>query len=294
MQNDLPRKTIDELVCFYELEPSVRDIYVEGESDKCLLEWCLGTELPENGGLVLIGDVDIDDKSMPEDFDRGNRDRVIFLIGELNKAVQFKNYLGVIDRDFLRFTRGEPSIPNLVLTDFGCAELFLLNSDCLGKMNKLAFTGKVADIENLLDFINTGMTHLSAVCVLEKRKNVSLQKLNDIARYLSCTKKVVTFHSDKYFSAILDRNNLKSRESELYNSFKAIVTELSASEPRTFGNGHHFMQLVHHYLVKLKIMSRQVPLEATEAVIRSSMELADLKSSSIYAKISSFLKPASA
>ena len=35
------RRSIEELITRYELEPSLKDIYVEGHSDKVIIEWFL-------------------------------------------------------------------------------------------------------------------------------------------------------------------------------------------------------------------------------------------------------------
>ena len=40
MENEI-RRTLDELVARYVLEPDLRDIYVEGKTDKLFLEWFL-------------------------------------------------------------------------------------------------------------------------------------------------------------------------------------------------------------------------------------------------------------
>jgi hypothetical protein len=54
------RRTLEELVTRYQLEPGLRDIYVEGKTDKILLEWFL-----EQRGVKSFAVYEIDTVEIP-------------------------------------------------------------------------------------------------------------------------------------------------------------------------------------------------------------------------------------
>ncbi len=56
---DNERRTLEELVTRYQLEPELRDIYVEGKTDKILLEWFLEQKGVENFAVYEIDTVEI-------------------------------------------------------------------------------------------------------------------------------------------------------------------------------------------------------------------------------------------
>jgi len=49
------RHKVEELVALYELEPTIRDVYVEGETDEAFFEWFLAQTAP---GRVEVKGID--------------------------------------------------------------------------------------------------------------------------------------------------------------------------------------------------------------------------------------------
>jgi len=91
------RATIDEIELKYKLEPTLsKTIYVEGSSDKSLIEWFLKKSNIKDIAIFEIQMVEIDAKKLLEKgLENNNRDRIILLSLLVNKGI-----IGIIDSDF--------------------------------------------------------------------------------------------------------------------------------------------------------------------------------------------------
>jgi hypothetical protein len=77
---EIYRRTIEEIIVRYELEPSLRDIYVEGLEDKSLIEWFLSQHGQTNCAIYDVDTIEIPAELLfAENLVDGNRSRVIFL-----------------------------------------------------------------------------------------------------------------------------------------------------------------------------------------------------------------------
>jgi len=85
--NSSERRTIDELVTRYMLEPSLRDIYVEGDFDQDIAERCIRHTGQKDRIVYHIETVDISRELLEaEGLTNGNKQRLIALARLLAKA----------------------------------------------------------------------------------------------------------------------------------------------------------------------------------------------------------------
>lgn len=127
---DEERRKFDELVARYELEPELRDIYVEGTTDKNLLEWFLKQKGQQDFVVYEIDTVDIPaDRLFELGLSDGKQGRVIAL------ALDMQSYLSEIpphltciaDRDFDWLLGKEYVCELLLFTDYSCLDMYLFN-----------------------------------------------------------------------------------------------------------------------------------------------------------------------
>ncbi len=100
--NSLPRRTIDELVARYELEPELRDIYVEGHLDRSIIDWFLSRKNISDVKVYEIDTIEVPAELVEEkSVATGNKGRVIALCCELQDRIRRTlSVMCVIDRDF--------------------------------------------------------------------------------------------------------------------------------------------------------------------------------------------------
>ncbi len=139
----VPRRTIVDLVAMYTYEPTLADIYVEGSTDKALLEYVI------NDTDVHVIDIDLIDLPAPTlaefGLTPGRRESLIALGISLERALDNSGYRikCLIDADLDRFLgRQPPSSTYVTMTDFCCLESYWFSTDSLLKYRKLGLHDK--------------------------------------------------------------------------------------------------------------------------------------------------------
>lgn len=130
---ELPRRKLEELVELYRMEPSLRDIYVEGKSDKRLVEFFLDHVGRYPTKVYVIDDLEIGG-SFPDHRGRnhGNRSRIAKLADKLEQSLGIGLKIGcIIDRDFDDYLGEGYRSHYLWRTDYCCIESYLWSNDQL-------------------------------------------------------------------------------------------------------------------------------------------------------------------
>lgn len=139
MENEI-RRTLNELVTRYELEPELCDIYVEGKTDKQLIEWFLDEKQLQDFAVYEIDTVKIPAQLLFElGLKDNNRSRVIFLALYIhNKLSETPLHITCIaDKDFDWLFGKEYQCDLLLFTDYSCLEMYLFNEVVLDKYLRL-------------------------------------------------------------------------------------------------------------------------------------------------------------
>ena len=123
MVNDI-RRTLDELVSRYKLEPSLCDIYVEGKTDKLFLEWFLNDRGIKDFAVYDIDTIDLPTEILLNDFQLkdNKRSRVIALALYLQKqmSVVHSHVICIADKDFDWLLDIQYECDCLFFTDYSC------------------------------------------------------------------------------------------------------------------------------------------------------------------------------
>ncbi|MFI0513100.1 hypothetical protein ACH3Y9_23800 [Streptomyces sp. WSLK1-5] len=137
------RRTVEELITLYEIEPDVRDIFVEGRSDRNFLTDYLSDE--DTARLCTVYDVS-DRVEIPDGalLDAGllvgKRGRIIWLAQELARQIPgHSSAFLVADKDFASLGADSiEEIHGLLYTDFSSIEAYALNERTLSKLLRVA------------------------------------------------------------------------------------------------------------------------------------------------------------
>jgi hypothetical protein len=160
--SEIPRRTLEDLITRYTLEPGLCDVFVEGRSDRQIVDWfsrALGVRNPtvfEIDG-VEIGAGLLASEGLPDN----TRSRVILLSKCL--ASQFMpdvcKVTCIADRDFDDF-HGTP-IQNhfLLYTDFSSMEMYFYCSPRF-RQNLIVHVGLQHDVESLFSGLNDVLVRL--------------------------------------------------------------------------------------------------------------------------------------
>jgi hypothetical protein len=123
------RRTIDELAMRYELEPTLRDIYVEGAFDVSVVGEVLKQAGCHSAAVYEINVVDIPPELLGKhNLPDGNKGRVIALCFELDLQVANPALVsGLVDRDYDRIVGRDYANRLLMFTDYSCMEMYFFD-----------------------------------------------------------------------------------------------------------------------------------------------------------------------
>jgi hypothetical protein len=153
------RRLVSELVTRYQLHPEMRDLYVEGESDKRFFCWFV-LKLP----LKSVAVYDIQSVEMTAQqvtalsvSEGGNKGRVVALAMILEKTLppECDSVRCLVDKDFHEFGFPLPNCRYLIYTDFACMECYMLAENPLSKLCAvyLGRTFSPTEIESMMNVL---------------------------------------------------------------------------------------------------------------------------------------------
>ena len=133
----LPRRTISELITRYELEPDLRDIFVEGPRDRRFYSWYFRRCGYKDSEVLEIDLVEITRETLEAyGLGSGNRARVIALALELDSrftsVLRFVRCIADSDYDFVLASRIWAR--HLYYTDYTSVDLYAYEKELLSKV----------------------------------------------------------------------------------------------------------------------------------------------------------------
>lgn len=246
------RKNINELIALYSQEPTLKDIYVEGNNDKELIEWFLSAHDIQEVGIYLIDIVNVEENVLNHHgLDTGsNRSRVVALSAELAASLpQTCKVICIADRDCEDYLPSGIHNNFLEFTDYNSTELYLLNPSMLSKFFHLVLGGFSLSADDIMT---------KAVPILEDLYIIRLanrvldwqMKWIDFTKYVHISS-AISFDRDAFLKTYLVKNKKWSKRS----TFETKVEELRSAlktDPRFRVRGHDLMEFLHYAVKKLR------------------------------------------
>jgi|GEM_PF-4588229 len=282
------RRTIEDIIILYRLEKNVKDLYVEGKSDKYFLEWHLNQIGIVKSDIYTIENIFIpSDELFINGYENNNRDRILFLISCLNASKCLGKYKGIIDRDILCFTRGLPLMDNVLITDYSCLEMYAYNDDVMAKINDTGFSHRIRN--NLFSFINEVLMLSSSIRIFEKRMNISIRKLA-FDRYIECKNKSLEFNKTKYLTAIHNSNSIVLPYGYFLRRISNISDELSDNDVRDYSNRDDFVEIFKCALKKLDIIDNNITDDIIKVMIMIAIDTKHLVTCGLFKALIKFFE----
>ncbi len=137
----IPRRTIDELVIRYKLEPELRDVYVEGDFDRSLIEWFIDGINSAGVKVYKIETVEVPSEIVDAVTRReGNKGRVIALAKEIESRTGIDlNILCIVDSDLDEHLTEIVEGRYICRTDYSCMESYLYDQEIVERLFILYF-----------------------------------------------------------------------------------------------------------------------------------------------------------
>src|SRR5580704_9493260 len=120
-------RLIKELVALYRLEPTVRDVFVEGSTDRSIVAWFLQREGLANASVREIDCVEIPGDMLARyQLSGGNRSKVIALGKELGQSLGEASIqaTAIIDNDFDRLLGRNQGCGLILTSDYTSMDMY--------------------------------------------------------------------------------------------------------------------------------------------------------------------------
>lgn len=283
----MEQKKLKELHALYQLEPELRDIYVEGSSDVNFFRWYLNT-----CGIKGVDIYPVDDLDIPEDIvlrhslPRGsNKWRLVALSYELANTPASDCVMCIADRDFDAYGIHRTN-SCLQWTDGNSLESYALRSTVFRKFLFVALDGFVLSPEDLFD---------QCVAVLERI--YSIRTANEVLgwgmswvsfkKYVNIVGISIGLLEDAFIKAYLQTNKRwGDRE-----CFVAKVNEIADSldhDPMRRIRGHDLSKLLYIVINKLCKEKKFGDFKTLESCLLATVEAEELRTYSLFREIEAF------
>jgi len=245
------RRTIEELIARYCLEPELRDLYVEGPSDKKLFEWFLKRAGCKAIMVFEIDSIDIKESLIKElNLQSGNRDRVIALAIEFERCLQkdAQFLLCVADSDFDFLLGKKYNSRYLLYTDYTSVELYFFSKYIIEKLLVLGIQRVPCKITELVENFIDVLQEVFLIRAANEKIGWGLHWLC----FTGCCrieKNIVIFNREEFIRRYLSKNG---RSSDI-KKFIEVCRQLEAIKVETFKHrirGHDYLKLIGWYISK--------------------------------------------
>jgi hypothetical protein len=249
------RRTIAELLARYDLEPLLRDVYVEGPSDRTLVEAALATFA--RGKRVRAYEIDtvdvplplLDSRSLPD----GNKGRILALADELAARTSRdlrRNAVCLADLDLDGILGRCRGYQLLVYTSGLSLDLVLAEAAVIDKLLSMVLLGfpqhATTLLDNMLPILNERLLH--RIAAEEVGIRVEPPKLDKLCAYKGQT---IEFRCDEFVKRHLN----KGKCAHLAGQFREVVERYRpevARWPRKFVHIDDFLELLHFCVRRIK------------------------------------------
>lgn len=279
------RRRLDEVLARYVLEPSLKDVYVEGHLDSSFLKWFFGKIGKSNVHIYEIQTVDIPESSFQNSvFRKDSNHDMIILLSEI-LANHFNRVelpvRCIADADYDRHLMRCKQNHILLYTDFTSMQMYLFNESCVLKTISFMVPAFPISAVVLLSQLINVLQELFLIRLTNEKLKWGMAKI-DIKNYTRWLHSRILFDKTRYIQNYLTTNGKKSRESEFHRTMDTLK-EGFESDPRHNIRGHDFTYLLfltlkresgHHFGVKYP--------EAFERIISGFSELDDVKDFNLF------------
>jgi len=253
MENEI-RRTLDELVARYELEPDLRDIYVEGKTDKLFLEWFLRNRGIQDIFVYEIETVDISAERLFElQLKDNNRSRVITLALYLQDKFPetTPHVICIADKDFDWLFDITYQCDLLFFTDYSCLEMYLFNKTVLNKVLLLSLRISELTAINILNQLSKVLEDLFLIRAAKESLNINITMLDNFGKCCNWNKAKTEFQFDleKYIDKYLDKCAMRSKKSIFVDKIEELrIKSKELEDTRYKIHGHDFTELLYLYI----------------------------------------------
>lgn len=240
--SDLPKRTLDEIKARYFFEPSIHDIYVEGEFDnQIIMAWCRKYN-EDKIVSYAINTVDIPmDVLKKYNLTAGNKQRVIALAKELSME-DLKGYRCLVDKDLDHWLECVDETKNLIWTEYCSLELYYFKEELIKSIIVDIASSKIVDWGEFFSSFILVLKSLYCLRLSDASLGFNMTWI-ELDRYISIRNGILFFDSHLYAERNIIQNKLSARKEDFFATL-AQWSERVNGDPRLYIRGHDFVKII--------------------------------------------------
>ena len=285
------KRTIDEILTLYILEPSIKDIYVEGAIDKSIIE--LYVDIHQINCKFYEIDSSIDFSELVQnDLSLGShRNKLITFSDILYRESDSTNVICVIDKDFDDFLDQKVENNFLLRSDFSCIESYIFNEETINKVLKIGFSNFPVNADEVIkEFLKVLPTLYFIRYVREINVDLKFSSLLKQESAYSINKAgVVTFNLNDYVSRYCAKNKFLAKSDFIIQEVENLLKNFNG-DVRNCIHGHDFIEGFFRYVNIVK-NTQNFRLENFEKALFMALEIRTFNQYSLFSDIYSRFNP---
>ena len=245
----LPRRTVDELATRYELEPELRDLFVEGPRDTSIYRWFLQTSGYTKVSIFEIETVEVPPATLSNYGLRGgNRDRLIVLALALDNSLDgtLPFVRCIADSDFNFVFESQRSAKHLLYTDYTSVDMYSYDEMLIEKVLCLGFNCSNECPSTFLSSITPILLELFIVRAANERLNWCM-RLPKFIKCCSIRGSWIEFDRDEFVTRCLNSNSRLRDRAEFEEVCRRLQT-VHLDDPRMGIHGDDYIELFGWFL----------------------------------------------
>jgi hypothetical protein len=250
---DLPRRELRELLAGYELEPSLRDVFVEGDFDRDVLARCAPDASSGHCGFAVysIDSVNITNAQLADcGLTNGNKQRVIALARLLAATSSGNCYRCVVDRDLDHWFGPLEEARGLRWTHCASLEVYFYSEKRIRELLEVTCKCRIGDWREFLRSFEEVLLELYALRLADRALNWTLKWIT-FDRCLAPNGSRIAFDCDEYSNRLLAANNRVAARAEWCTQTASWRGRI-AGDPTLAIRGHDFVDLLVWVVVKFR------------------------------------------
>lgn len=238
-----PKWTLDDLVTRYDLEPKLRDVFVEGTFDQEVLHACFKASGDERRICYPIDVVDIPSEILRRHaLTDGNKQRVMALAIEFDSAVEGASCKCLVDSDLDYWVGQKITASYLIRTKFTSLDLYFFSEELLKRLLINSAKAKITDWTAFFDSLIGVLKDLYALRLVDSELDLRL-KWSSWEKCVERNAAIISFDVNDYMKRVLLTNKqakIRTKFAELFQGWRAKLT----TDPRLCIRGHDFIEVV--------------------------------------------------
>ncbi len=286
------KRTIQDVIARYTVEPELKDLYVEGTTDEKLLEWFLAEKGKEDIFVYQIDLVDIPSELVVEKHGldgTSKRARLMVLSRELSqKLPRNTNVICIVDLDFDTYLTKKTQNSFIEYTDYAAMEIYMFKERIIGKFLNLVLNGFPIPVARLIKLMLPILTDLFVIRLANETLGWKMTFMDyKKKKYITISlvkPGMLDFDENAFVKNYLIKNGKSKSINDYQNTIKKIKDKL-LPDFRYNVRGHDFTELFFYIAHKENNNLGISDVSAFEGALRACLTTEDLENEGLFQKI---------